>query len=84
MDKSTLDRDIKLKNKEKRIDGLFVFCALIIPILHWLFFTGYVNVTMFIRSFTKVKLNGDIYFSWDNYKFIFSPGNPDIRNNPRC
>ena len=59
------------KRKRQWGDRLFIIAVLTIPICHWLFFTGYVNITMFYRAFTKTKLNGDIIYTFDNFKFIF-------------
>lgn len=73
MNDSLTTDQIILKEAKKRKwgDRLFILAVLIIPICHWLFFTGYVNVSMFFYSFTKTKLNGDILFSLDNYVTIF-------------
>ena len=57
---------------EKRKDAIFIFCVLIIPILYWCLFTGYGNVMMFVRSFQRRKLSGEMLFTWDNYVQIFN------------
>lgn len=67
----TEEQVLKENRRRKWGDRLFIFAILLIPICHWLFFTGYVNVTMFFRAFTKVKLNGTIYFTFDNFVYIF-------------
>ncbi len=71
-DNLTIDQKILIEAKRRKWgDRIFIIAVLFIPILHWLFFTGYVNITMFYRSFTKAKLNGDLIFTFDNYVTIF-------------
>ena len=67
MNDSLTTDQIILKEAKKRKwgDRIFILAVLVVPLCHWLFFTGYVNVTMFFYSFTKTKLNGDILI-YDN------------------
>ena len=67
----TNEQALKDKKKRKWGDRIFIICVLLIPICHWLFFTGYVNVTMFFRAFTKQKIDGSFIFTAEHFGFIF-------------
>lgn len=67
IEKATLKRN----SKQKRMDKLFIIAVLFIPMCHWLFFTWYGNIMMLVRSFTKTKLSGEWFFTFDNYEYIF-------------
>lgn len=63
---------LKKRDNRKRNDLLFIIAVLFIPMCHWLFFTVYGNVMMVVRSFTKTKLSGEWFFTFDNYKYVFN------------
>ena len=58
--------------KKDRNKSIFVFCMLILPVLHFLIFYVYVNFSSFMLAFQRLDTNGNYYFTWDNFIQVFN------------
>jgi ABC-type sugar transport system permease subunit len=58
-----------MKNKEKLWNGIFVYCILLWPIIHFCIFTIGMNISMVVQSFQDYPTT-DFYF-FENYKDVF-------------
>ena len=57
--------------KKKKLDYLFVFLMLIIPVIHFIVFWIVVNSNSIVLSFQRMDLNtGNTYFTLENFKAI--------------
>jgi ABC-type sugar transport system permease subunit len=58
-----------MRNKEKLWSGIFVYCILLWPIIHFCIFTIGMNISMVVQSFQDYPTT-DFYF-FENYKDVF-------------